>query len=192
MSERGDVDDTRERPRPSSWELALTFNEIALASFGGGLSAWSREIIVVEKKWMEDEEFLSATTVCRMLPGANQVNLAVFVGTQLRGTAGAFAAVFGLITVPMFLVLILGAAYFYFHQIPSLQKGLHGAAAAAVALTVAMAVKTGRHCLRGIVPVLLFLATFILNGVLRWPLLGALALLGPVSLAWAWPRKGRP
>ena len=58
-------------------ELAWTFNHIALASFGGGLSAWSREIIVVEKKWMGEEEFLSAMTMCRILPGANQVNMAV-------------------------------------------------------------------------------------------------------------------
>ncbi len=27
-------------------ELAWTFNHIALASFGGGLSAWSREVLV--------------------------------------------------------------------------------------------------------------------------------------------------
>ena len=35
--------------KPSLASLALTFNHIALASFGGGLSAWSREVIVVEK-----------------------------------------------------------------------------------------------------------------------------------------------
>ena len=33
--------------RVSLAELAWTFNHIALASFGGGLSAWSREVIVV-------------------------------------------------------------------------------------------------------------------------------------------------
>ena len=70
------------RANPSLLELALTFNHIALASFGGGLSAWSREVIVVEKGWMAEEEFLSAITMCRILPGANQVNLAVFVGAS--------------------------------------------------------------------------------------------------------------
>ena len=66
--------------KPTLLDLALTFNHIALASFGGGLSAWSREVLVVEKNWMEDEEFLSAVTMCRILPGAHQVNRAVFVG----------------------------------------------------------------------------------------------------------------
>ena len=72
--------------------LALAFNRIALSSFGGGLSAWSRQVVVEERRWMSDAEFLSAMTVCRILPGANQVNLAVFVGSKLRGLAVSSAA----------------------------------------------------------------------------------------------------
>ena len=57
---------------------------------------------------------------------------------------------------------------------PAVKGVLHGASAAAVALTVAMVIKTGQKCLTGVVPVALFAAAFVLNGVLRWPLLGAL------------------
>ena len=35
---------------------------------------------------MGEEEFLSAMTMCRILPGANQVNMAVFAGTKMRGS----------------------------------------------------------------------------------------------------------
>ena len=91
--------------KPSLWQLVWTFNQIALASFGGGLSAWSREVIVVEKQWMGEEEFLSASTMCRILPGANQVNLAVFIGAKFRGIPGAFAAAFGLTAIPVLIVL---------------------------------------------------------------------------------------
>jgi chromate transporter len=181
-----------EPARPTLLELAWTFNHIALASFGGGLSAWSREVIVVEKKWMADEEFLSAITMCRILPGANQVNLAVFVGSKFRGLAGAGAALIGLSILPVLIVLGLGYAYFQFHEIPALQSVLHGAAAAAVALTLAMAIKTGRKCLTGVIPVLLFAAIFVMNGILRWPLLPCLALLAPLSLLWGWPRVNKP
>ena len=69
--------------RVSLGEIGLAFNHIARASFGGGLSAWSREVVVVRKKWMGEEQFLSAMTMCRIMPGANQVNLAVFVGSSL-------------------------------------------------------------------------------------------------------------
>src|ERR1700756_2834309 len=95
-------------PPPSLWELVLAFNKIALASFGGGLSAWSREIVVVERKWMTEEEFLSTLTICRILPGANQINLAVFVGVKFRGIAGAVVSCLGLIFVPLLIVLAMG------------------------------------------------------------------------------------
>ncbi|WP_019970588.1 chromate transporter [Mycobacterium sp. 141] len=174
--------------RVSLFDLAWTFNHIALASFGGGLSAWSREVLVVEKGWLGEAEFLSAMTMCRILPGANQVNMAVFAGTKMRGMAGAAAAVLGLCAMPLLIVLALSFAYFRFKEVPAVKGVLHGASAAAVALTLTMVIKTGQKCLIGVVPVLLFAGAFVLNGVLRFPLLGTLAILAPISLIWAWPR----
>jgi chromate transporter len=182
-----EVDPAREKV--SLFELAWTFNHIALASFGGGLSAWSREVLVVEKQWMGEEEFLSAMTMCRILPGANQVNMAVFVGSKMGGIPGVGAALFGLCLLPVILVLATAYFYFRFKEVPSVKGVLHGASTAAVALTLAMVIKTGRKCLTGVVPVVLFAATFALNGLLRWPLPATLAILAPLSLIWAWPRK---
>jgi chromate transporter len=170
-------------------ELAWTFNHIALASFGGGLSAWSREVLVVEKRWMGEAEFLSAMTMCRILPGANQVNMAVFTGTKMRGMPGAVAAVVGLCLMPLVIVLFLSWLYFQFKEVPAVKGVLHGASAAAVALTLAMVIKTGQKCLTGVIPVALFALAFVLNGVLRWPLLGVLAVVAPLALIWAWPKK---
>ncbi|HTI77475.1 MAG TPA: chromate transporter [Mycobacterium sp.] len=175
--------------RVSLFELAWTFNHIALASFGGGLSAWSREVLVVEKEWMGEAEFLSAMTMCRILPGANQVNMAVFAGSKMRGLAGAAAAVFGLCLMPVVLITVAGFFYFRFKEIPAVKGVLHGASAAAVALTLAMVIQTGKKCLTGLMPVLLFAAAFVLNGLVRWPLPVVLAILAPISLIWAWPKE---
>jgi chromate transporter len=177
------------REKVSLFELAWTFNHIAIASFGGGLSAWSREVLVVEKSWMGEEEFLSAMTMCRILPGANQVNMAVFVGTKMGGIPGAAAALVGLCLMPVVFMLAMGYFYFRFKEVPAVKSVLHGASAAAVAMTLAMVIKTGQKCLIGVVPVMLFAATFILNGALRWPLPVTLAIVAPFSLIWAWPRK---
>ena len=171
--------------RVSLGRLAWTFNHIALASFGGGLSAWSREVLVVERKWLREEEFLSAMTMCRILPGANQVNMAVFVGTKMRGGAGAVASVVGLCFTPLVIVLFMAWLYFQFKEVPAVKGVLHGASAAAVALTLAMVIKTGQKCLTGLIPVALFVLAFVLNGVLRWPLLGVLAIVAPLALLWA-------
>jgi chromate transporter len=177
------------RDRVTLLELAWTFNHIALASFGGGLSAWSREVLVLEKEWMGEAEFLSAMTMCRILPGANQVNMAVFAGSKMRGLPGAVAAVFGLCLMPVILITVAGFFYFRFKEVPAVKGVLHGASAAAVALTLAMVIQTGRKCLTGLVPVLLFLAAFVLNGLVRWPLPLVLLVVAPLSLIWAWPRQ---
>ena len=173
----------------SLFELALTFNHIALASFGGGLSAWSREVLVIEKEWMGEAEFLSAMTMSRILPGANQVNIAVFAGSKMRGLPGAAAALFGLCLMPVVIIMVAGYFYFRFKEIPAVKGVLHGASAAAVALTLAMVIQTGRKCLNGLVPVLLFAATFVLNGIVRWPLPVVLLIVAPLSVLWAWPRE---
>ena len=86
-------------------------------------------------------------------------------------------------------VLVMGYIYFRFKEVPAVKSVLHGASAAAVALTLAMAIKTGQKCLNGLIPILLFAATFVLNGILRWPLPIVLAIVAPLSLIWAWPRK---
>jgi chromate transporter len=177
--------------RPSLLELALTFNKIAIASFGGGLSAWSREVVVVERKWMTEEEFLSALTICRILPGANQVNLAVFVGVKFRGIIGAIAATIGLTFVPVLIVLGMGWFYFTYSKVPAMKSVLHGMTAAAVAMTFAMAFKTGKKCLQSPIGIALFVGMFVLSAVLRRPLLEALAICGPLALWWGWPREAK-
>jgi chromate transporter len=181
----GRADEAAGGPVPL-WDLALTFNRIALASFGGGLSAWSREMVVRQRHWMTDAEFLSAMTICRIFPGANQVNVAVFVGTRLRGLAGAVAATAGLIAAPLAIVLVLGALYLRFRDVAALRHILSGVTAAAVAMTFSMAWHTGRKTLVSLMPVLLCAVTFLLAGVARLPLWETLIVLGPVAFAWGW------
>jgi len=170
------------------WRIALSFNQIALASFGGGLSAWSRQMVVEQRRWMTDEEFLSAMTVCRVLPGANQVNLAVFVGARLRGVPGAIVATTGLLGAPMLIVLVLGALYIAHRDDPSVQAVLRGMTAAAVALSLSMAYRTGRTCLHSPVAWALFAAALAGSTVVRLPLLIVLLVLAPPAMWWAWPR----
>src|SRR5262249_57570244 len=72
--------------------LALAFLTVALASFGGGLSAWARRVLVEQRGWIAEDEFLSALTLCRLMPGPNQVNMAVYVGARLGGLRGVLGA----------------------------------------------------------------------------------------------------
>ena len=74
---------------PSLAALFLSFASIGLMSVGGGLSAWTRREVVQKQGWLDDKQFLSGYALSQLVPGATNVNLAVFIGTQLRGVAGA-------------------------------------------------------------------------------------------------------
>jgi len=169
--------------------LAFAFLKVALASFGGGLSAWSRRVLVEERRWMADDEFLSALTLCRLLPGPNQVNMAVYAGTRLRGLAGALAALAGLVLVPLAIVVVLGIAYFRYHHVPALDALLRGAVAAAAGMTLSMGVKVLGPVVREPVALGLAAAAFVTVGLLHWPLVAVVAVVGAAGMLWAWSRE---
>ena len=171
--------------------LALAFLKIAMASLGGGLSAWALRVIVEERRWLTEQEFLAALTICRILPGPNQVNMAVYVGTRFRGLAGAASALLGLTAVPLVIVLALGTLYFGNRDTPGLQAVMTGLVAAAAGMTLSVGVKLALGYMRRPVALALAVAAFVGVATLRWPLLLVLAVLGPLGIAWYWPRGGR-
>lgn len=169
-------------------ELAGAFLKIALASFGGGLSAWSRRVIVEERRWLDDHQFLSATTLTRLLPGANQINLAIYVGSRARGAAGALATVAGLVVVPLAILIGLGQAYGRLSHLPAVESILTGAVAAATGMALSMAVKLGLPFRRDPVALLFAAAAYVGVDVLRIRLPWVVLALAPLSIAWFWPR----
>jgi chromate transporter len=176
------------RPSVGLVELALGFGKVAVLSFGGGLTAWARLVIVEQRKWLEDEEFLSALTFCRVLPGPNQLNMAVYVGARLRGFPGVMAAVLGLWTLPFLIILGLGIAYFHYHDVPEVRQVLRGVTAASVGMTLAMGIKVGARYFKRIDALVFITVAFVAAGIMRWPLLPTLAVLGPLAVYWYWPR----
>jgi chromate transporter len=177
-------------PSPTLLELFVAFALIALCGFGGVL-AWSRRMLVEERKWMTAEEFNDAYALCQFLPGPNVVNLSVVFGRRIRGLLGAAVASTGLLGPPFVIVSVIGFVYARFGEIAALQRMLIGVAAAAVGLVLGTCAKMALPLLRdrfGIAP-LIVLATFASVGVLRWPLPWALAVLVPLSIAIAWVRR---
>jgi len=174
----------------SYMQIALTFNQIALSSFGGGLNSFARIVLVDRKAWLTDDEFLEALSVCQILPGPNTVNMAVFIGSRLRGWRGAIAAFFGLITIPLIIVLAAGVAYFQSRDIPSVRAALGGLAAAAVGLVFGMSIKLASKHFRDPLFVLFGGTTFMLVGVFRFSMIPVLLLLIPIAW-WAFSRRDK-
>jgi chromate transporter len=174
-------------PLPS---IFLSFLKVGLTSFGGGTSAWMHREVVERHRWLTDQQFLASLTVAQVLPGANPVNMAVYLGLQLRGGLGALLAASGMIVPSFCMILILGLLYGYLSSMPATSMVLSGFAMVGVAATIVMGTKGARQFMRNPIPVLIALATFVAVGLLRWPLVPVVLVAVPASvlLSFYWGR----
>jgi chromate transporter len=179
---------------PSLSRLALSFISIGMMSFGGGLTAWMRREIVQKRGWLDDQQFLSGYALSQLVPGASNVNLAVFIGTQLRGTAGAVACVFGLTTLPVLIVLLAGAVYLFGagHSGGAwLSRALAGMGAVAIGLNLGTGVRLARRNIARLIPIVITATVTLTIGILGFPVVRVLLVMLPVSLLAAWLTRPR-
>src|SRR5665811_797057 len=68
--------------------------KIGLLSFGGPTAqiALMHRVIVDEKKWLTEQQFLNALGFCMLLPGPEAMQLATYSGWRLHGLKGGLAA----------------------------------------------------------------------------------------------------
>jgi chromate transporter len=135
---------------PSISELIRTFLKIGLLSFGGpaGQIALMHRILVDEKKWLEDRQFLNALNFCMLLPGPEAMQLATYAGWHMYGVRGGLAA--GLLFVlPGALVLLaLSAAYVFVGDQGWMAGLLSGLKAAVLALVAEALFRVSKRALK--------------------------------------------
>ena len=187
------ADSPHEGARPRLLSIFLAFLKVGLTSFGGGTSAWMHREVVERHRWLTDEQFLASLTVAQVLPGANPVNMAVYLGLQLRGALGASLAAAGMVAPAFGMILALGLLYSYVSASPATHMVLSGLAAVGVGATLVLGAKGARPFRRRPIPVLIAAATFIAVGVLRWPLVPVVLVAVPVSILLSfYAEAGRP
>ena len=169
------------KPDISTPELFLLFLRIGLTSFGGSTSAWMYREIVERRKMKDDQAFMTGLTIAQVLPGANPVNMALYLGMQLRGKLGATLAAIGMVLPAFCVILLLGFLYRTFSDVTVLQFILTGMAASGVGATLQMGTKVLTR-LRGAIPIVLALAAFVSVGLLRWPMVPVVLVLVPLSV----------
>ena len=180
---------------PRSAEVSLgaifrTFLLIGATSFGGGVVAYLREMLVENRRWLDDEEFLGALEISQTLPGLNATNMSIIVGDRLRQVPGALAAFFGMMLPGTLVVMVLGILYGEHAHKAGVTGALGGVAAAAVGLLLAVTVQIGRKEIHGVADVLIVLVTCLAVSELHVPLYVALLVIGPVAIWLYRPRAG--
>lgn len=180
------------RPAVGLPRLLAVFVRLGTVTFGGGLQSWIHREIVDRLGWVDETTFLSGLTVARIVPGANGVNVALYVGLKLRGAIGAVVAVLGMIVPAFCVILCLGYLYRSYGHLPAVRFVLTGLAAAGVGATLTMGIKVGRRLPRDLATTLSALAVFALVGLLRWPMIPVVLALIPISIGVALLAERKP
>jgi chromate transport protein ChrA len=80
--------------RPTLWQIVFEFLLIGAVSFGGGIVAYERMLLIEKRQWLSADSFMATLALSQTMPGLNSVNLALLAGDQLRGTMGALLMYF--------------------------------------------------------------------------------------------------
>jgi chromate transporter len=170
--------------------LFVGFLTVSLSAFGGGV-VWVRRTVVERRHWASDAEFADILGLCQLMPGPNTANVAVCIGSKLRGPLGAIAALSGFTVIPWIIGFSLGALFLHYAHTRVLQNILGGIAATAAGLVIATGIKLLLPHRRR--PVALVFAALAFVGLVfgRLPLVVVVLGLAPLSIAATWIEAAR-
>ena len=176
--------------RPESpKDLFVAFTLLALQGFGGVLAVAQR-VLCDQRRWLTREQFVEILAIGQILPGPNVCNVALMVGDRFFGWRGAFAALAGMMAVPLAIVLVVTAVYVQYAVDPAVAGALKGMGAVAAGLISGTALKLASALrLNPMGPMVcagLAGLAFVAAALLRWPLVWVLIGLGVVGCVLAW------
>jgi chromate transporter len=180
---------------PTRREAFRFWLQLGFISFGGpaGQIAIMHREVVERRGWLDDRAFMHALNFCMLLPGPEALQLAIWIGWRLHGTAGGIVAGVCFIVPAMLLLLGLSFVYALHGDVPAVAAVLLGLKATVIALIAQALLRLARRALSHPLHWLLAGAAFALmvTGLAPFPLILAGAALAGL-LAHRDPAPGAP
>lgn len=178
-------------PSPTGQTPAVTFRDafrfwlkLGFINFGGptGQIAIMHEELVEKRRWISEEHFLHALNYCMFLPGPEAMQLAIYVGWLLHGTAGGLAAGIFFVLPAFFLLWGLSWLYAAHGQVAWVFSTFYGLRAVVVAIVAAAVIRIGKRALKSRLHRVLAAAAFVAIFVFQAPFPLIIAGAGLVGL----------
>jgi chromate transporter len=123
--------------RPTLLEIIRTALYIGTIGYGGpAILALMKKVIVHEKEWLSEEEFMNALSLSQILPGAVGVTLFGYIGHKLRKPWGGILAPFSFVLPAMIAITALAWVYFTYGNLKFVHSIFMGLGALVVALLI--------------------------------------------------------
>lgn len=185
---------------PSLRESFPTWARIGFLSFGGpaGQIALMHRILVDEKKWLTEAQFLNALSFCMLLPGPEAMQLATYAGWRMQGWRGGLLAGLLFVIPGAFVIMALSIAYLLLGTAPLFAAIFLGVKAAVLAIVFQALLRMARKSLQGrlgwVLAALAFVALFAMQlpfpiVIIAAALAGALFTRSEAPIATSTPER---
>lgn len=117
-------------------QLVRYFFQLGYAGFGGpvALVGYMHRDLVIEKKWISEEEYKDGLALAQLAPGPLAAQLGIYLGYVHYKVLGATLCGLAFVLPSFFMVVAIGVAYKLFGGLPWMQAIFYGVGAAVVGI----------------------------------------------------------
>lgn len=170
---------------PGLAEMFRVFGRIGVLSFGGPAAqiALMHSELVERHKWLSEQDYLRALSLCMLLPGPEAMQLATYAGWRLRGVAGGLLGGLLFVLPGAVVIMALALGYVHFGALPLVQATFVGIKAAVIVVVVQALLRVSGKALKD--PAAWMLAGLAFLGLFAFGVPYPLLILG-AGLFGAW------
>jgi len=178
---RSGSDNIGKKTPPPLVQSTAIWGKIGLLSFGGPTAqiALMHQLIVDERRWLSEAQFMSALSFCMLLPGPEAMQLATYAGWRIHGILGGLVAGLLFVLPGALIMLCLGIAYVYFGTVGIFGSLFLGVKAAIIVIVLQALIRIAGKALQRphqwVIAIIGFCSIFIL--ALPFPLIIATAAI---------------
>lgn len=168
-------------------DLVIYFLKLGAWGFGGpvALVGYMHRDLVVNKKWISDDDYKEGLALSQLAPGPLAAQLAIYIGYVHFGIIGATLAGVAFVIPSFIMVVAIGYAYVSYGGLPWMHAIFYGVGAAVIGIIAIGSYKLtmksiGKDKLLWSIFIILAATTFITEQEILW-----LILLGGFAV-WLW------
>jgi len=160
---------------PSVNQAFPVWLKIGLLSFGGPAAqiALMHRMVVAERRWLSEKQYLNALSFCMLLPGPEAMQLATYAGWRMHGTKGGLIAGLLFVIPGAIVIAILAIIYALYGDVPLINNLFIGIKAAVIAIVLQALLRVANKSLTStvhwVIALMAFVGIFFLN--LSYPLI---------------------
>lgn len=134
---------------PNLREAFYVWLKIGCLSFGGPAAqiALMHRMVVEEKSWLDEKQYLNALGFCMLLPGPEAMQIATYAGWRLHGVIGGLIAGLLFVIPGALVILTLAAFYTYFGKLDIIDALFLGVKAAVIVVVIEALLRVSRKAL---------------------------------------------